>query len=174
MADEYGLSPQGFKQKRLTDIIQSMNSRIADQLGVQISTEANSVFGQLIGVFSYEIADLWEQTAQVYGAMYPHTASGVSLDNASALAGITPISAEKTTVVCTCYGTNGTQIPYGSQIASATNNNIVFQSVDANATISALSACDVGVTLSEVNAETYTVTSDGTPHSYTAIGRAHV
>ena len=52
MADEYGLSPQGFKQKRLTDIIQSMNSRIADQLGVQISTEANSVFGQLIGVFS--------------------------------------------------------------------------------------------------------------------------
>ena len=76
MADEYGLSQQGFKQKRLTDIIQSMNSRIADQLGVQISTEANSVFGQLIGVFSYEIADLWEQTAQVYGAMYPHTASG--------------------------------------------------------------------------------------------------
>ena len=169
MAD-YGLTPEGFKQKRLADIIQSMGSRIADQLGVQISTEANSVFGQLIGVFSYEIADLWEQAAQVYGAMYPHTASGVSLDNSAALAGITPISAEKTTVVCTCYGTNGTQIPYGSQIASATNNNVVFQSVDANATISALSACDVGVTLTEVNAETYTVTIDGTPHSYTADG----
>ena len=102
--------------------------------------------------------------------MYPHTASGVSLDNASALAGITPISAEKTTVVCTCYGTNGTQIPYGSQIASESNNNIVFQSVDANATISALSACDVGVTFTEVNAETYTITIDGTPHSYTADG----
>lgn len=169
MAD-YGLTPEGFKQKRLTDIIQSMNSRIADQLGVQISTEANSVFGQLIGVFSYEIADLWEQAAQVYGAMYPHTASGVSLDNSAALAGITPIAAEKTTVVCTCYGTDGTQIPYGSQIASGSNNNIVFQCTDANATISALSACDVGVTLTEVNAETYTVTIDGTPHSYTADG----
>lgn len=170
MADEYGLSAEGFKQKRLADIIQSMNSRIADQLGVQISTEANSVFGQLIGVFSYEIADLWEQTAQVYGAMYPHTASGVSLDNASALAGISPISADKTTVVCTCYGTDGTQIPYGSQIASASNSNIVFQCVDGNAVISSSSACDVGVTLSEVNAETYTVTIDGTPHSYTASG----
>ena len=78
MAEEYGLTSEGFKQKRLADIIQSMNLRIADQLGVQISTEANSVFGQLIGVFSYEIADLWEQAAQVYGAMYPHTASGVS------------------------------------------------------------------------------------------------
>lgn len=169
MAD-YGLSAEGFKQKRLADIIQSMNSRIADQLGVQISTEANSVFGQLIGVFSYEIADLWEQTAQVYGAMYPHTASGVSLDNASALAGITPISAEETTVVCTCYGTDGTTIPYGSQISSASNSNIVFQCTDSNAVISSTSACDVGITIESVSAGTYTVTIDGTPHSYTADG----
>lgn len=167
---DYGLSAEGFKQKRLADIIQSMNSRIADQLGVQISTEANSVFGQLIGVFSYEIADLWEQTAQVYGAMYPHTASGVSLDNASALAGITPISAEETTVVCTCYGKDGTTIPYGSQISSASNSNIVFQCTDSNAVISSTSACDVGITLEEVDAVTYTVTIDGTPHSYTADG----
>ena len=169
MAD-YGLSAEGFKQKRLADIIQSMNSRIADQLGVQISTEANSVFGQLIGVFSYEIADLWEQTAQVYGAMYPHTASGVSLDNASALAGITPISAEETTVVCTCYGTDGTSVPYGAQISSSSNSNIVFQCTDSNAVISSSNACDVGITLEEVDAVTYTVTIDGTPHSYTADG----
>lgn len=168
MAD-YGLTPEGFKQKRLTDIIQSMGSRIADQLGVQISTEANSVFGQLIGVFSYEIADLWEQAAQVYGAMYPHTASGVSLDNSAALAGITPIAAEKTTVVCTCYGTNGTQIPYGSQISSATDSNIIFQCVDANAVISAQQACDVGITLGTVvNGTTYTVTVNGTAYSKTA------
>lgn len=170
MAEEYGLTAEGFKQKRLADIIQSMNSRIADQLGVQISTESNSVFGQLIGVFSYEIADLWEQAAQVYGAMYPHTASGVSLDNASALAGITPISAEKTTVVCTCYGTDGTQIPYGAQISSASNSNIVFQCTDSNAVITSTSACDVGITIESVSAGTYTVTIDGTPHSYTADG----
>ena len=168
MAD-YGLTPEGFKQKRLTDIIQSMNSRIADQLGVQISTEANSVFGQLIGVFSYEIADLWEQAAQVYGAMYPHTASGVSLDNSAALAGITPIAAEKTTVVCTCYGTDGTQIPYGAQISSATDSNIIFQCVDANAVISAQQACDVGITLESVTeGETYSATVDGVIYSHVA------
>ena len=168
MAD-YGLSAEGFKQKRLADIIQSMNSRIADQLGVQISTEANSVFGQLIGVFSYEIADLWEQAAQVYGAMYPHTASGVSLDNSAALAGITPIAAEKTTVVCTCYGLDGTQIPYGSQISSNSDSNIIFQVIDANAVISAQQTCDVGVTMGTVvNGTTYTVTVNGTAYSKTA------
>lgn len=169
MAEEYGLTAEGFKQKRLADIIQSMNSRIADQLGVQISTESNSVFGQLIGVFSYEIADLWEQAAQVYGAMYPHTASGVSLDNASALAGITPISAEKTTVVCTCYGTDGTQIPYGAQISSSSNSNIIFQCVDANAVISAQETCDVSITLESVTVgETYSATVDGVIYSRTA------
>ena len=169
MAEEYGLTAEGFKQKRLADIIQSMNSRIADQLGVQISTESNSVFGQLIGVFSYEIADLWEQAAQVYGAMYPHTASGVSLDNSAALAGITPIAAEKTTVVCTCYGTDGTQIPYGAQISSSTDSNIIFRCVDANAVISAQETCDVGITLSSVTeGETYSATVDGVICSHTA------
>ena len=170
MADEYGLSLQGFKQKRLTDVIQSMNSRISDQLGIQIATEPNSVFGQLIGVFSYEIADLWEQAAQVYGAMYPHTASGVSLDNSAALAGISPIAAEKTTVVCTCYGTDGTAIPYGSQIASSGNNNIVFSCADTSAYIDSNRASYIGVSVPVVNVgDTYSVTIDGTTYSYTAV-----
>ena len=166
MAD-YGLTPEGFKQKRLADIIQSMGSRIADQLGVQISTEANSVFGQLIGVFSYEIADLWEQAAQVYGAMYPHTASGASLDNSAALAGITPIAAEKTTVLCTCYGTSGTAIPYGSQIGAG---NLVFECAETSAYIDAAKASYASISVpSVVVGRVYTVSINGTLYSYTAV-----
>lgn len=166
MAD-YGLSSEGFKQKRLADIIQSMNSRISDQLGVQIATEPNSVFGQLVGVFAYEIADLWEQASQVYGAMYPHTASGVSLDNASALAGISPIQAEKTTVICTCYGTSGTLIPYGSQVGS---QNLTFECADTSAYIDTSKASYVGISVpSVVVSDTYSVTINGTVYSYTAI-----
>ena len=168
MAD-YGLTEKGFQPKRLADVVAGVNSRIADQLGIQIETNANSVFGQIIGVFSYEIADLWEQAGLVYNAMYPHTAGGVSLDNAAALAGITPISAEKTTVVCTCYGTQGTQIPYGAQISSATNSNIIFNCVEAQAYINANKACDVGVTIASVSAlTTYGVNIDGMLYTYTA------
>lgn len=168
MAD-YGLTEKGFRAKRLADVIAGVNSRIADQLGVQISTEANSVFGQLIGVLSFEVADLWEQAELVYNAMYPHTASGLSLDNAAALAGIAPIAAEKTTVICTCYGTQGTQIPYGAQISSATNSNILFNCVEANAYIDANRASDVGVTIASVSAGTaYGVNIDGALYSYTA------
>ena len=169
MAD-YGLSSEGFKQKRLTDIIQSMNSRIADQLGLQIQTSANSVFGQLVGVFAYEIADLWQQAAEVYGAMYPHTAFGVSLDNSAALAGIAPIEAEKTTVVCTCYGTDGTAIPYDSQISSASDNNIIFSCIDASAYIESTKGNYVGISVpSVVVGDTYSVVLDGTSYSYTAV-----
>lgn len=169
MAD-YGLTNEGFKQKRLADIIRDMNSRISDQLGVQIATEPNSVFGQLVSVFSYEIADLWEQASQVYGAMYPHTASGVSLDNASALAGITPIEAEKTTVVCTCYGLNGTAIPYDSQISSQNNNNLVFSCIEPSAYIDSTKASFAGVSVpSVVTGNTYSVVVNGTSFSYTAV-----
>lgn len=168
MAD-YGLTEKGFQPKRLADVVAGVNSRIADQLGIQIETSANSVFGQIIGVFSYEIADLWEQAGMVYNAMYPHTASGVSLDNAAALAGIQPIAAEKTTAVCTCYGTQGTQIPYGAQISSATNSNIIFNCVDSGAYIDMNKACDVGVTMASVSAGTaYGVNIDGALYSYTA------
>ena len=168
MAD-YGLTEKGFQPKRLADIVAGVNSRIADQLGIQIETNANSVFGQIIGVFSYEIADLWEQAGLVYNAMYPHTASGISLDNAAALAGIQPIAAEKTTAVCTCYGTQGTQIPYGAQISSATNSNIIFNCVDSGAYIDSNKACDVGVTMASVSVGTaYGVNIDGALYSYTA------
>lgn len=90
MADEikYGLSREGFRRKRLPEIISSMNSRLADRLGVEIQTGSNSLFGQLVGVFAYEIADLWEMAQDSYNAMYPNTASGVSLSNAAGLAGI--------------------------------------------------------------------------------------
>lgn len=170
MAD-YGLTDKGFQPKRLADVIAGVNSRIADQLGIQIETSANSVFGQLIGVFSYEIADLWEQAGFVYNAMYPHTASGVSLDNAASLAGITPIAAEKTTVICTCYGTQGTQIPYGAQISSATDANILFNCIDSTAYIDANKACDVGVTIASVTSGiAYGVNIDGALYSYTANG----
>lgn len=96
MADEikYGLSREGFRRKRLPEIISSMNSRLADRLGVEIQTGSNSLFGQLVGVFAYEIADLWEMAQASYNAMYPNTASGVSLSNAAGLAGISLIEPE--------------------------------------------------------------------------------
>ena len=67
MADEvkYGLSPEGFKRKRLPEIIDSLVQRTNDRLGISIQSGANSIFGQLYGIIGYELADIWEQTENV-------------------------------------------------------------------------------------------------------------
>ena len=132
----YGLTRDGFRRKRLPEILSDINRRVSDRLGVEIETGSNSLFGQLHGVFAYEIADLWEQAENTYNAMYPNTATGVSLSNAAGLAGISAISGTQSRLLATCYGTNGTVIPYGAQISSSNENGSYWECIATNAAIS--------------------------------------
>lgn len=165
---KYGLSSTGFKRKRLPEIMQAINSRISDTLGLKTQIQSNSVLGQIVGVFSYEIADLWEQAENGYNAMYPSTAQGVSLSNAAGLAGIQLIEAEFTTLVATCFGANGTEIPYNAQITDGTNT---YSCTDVYAQIDSARACVVGVKLAGAVAEgaSYSLTIDGITQTYTAV-----
>lgn len=169
MAINYGLTADGFKRKRLPEIIQSLNDRVADKLGVEIQTGANSLFGQLHGVYGYEINTLWELLEATYNAMYPNTAQGVQLSNAAALAGIFQIAAEQTSLVCTCYGADGSTIPYGAQVSANDLTSAVFSCADPAYTISSNRACDVEITVPVVTSGiAYTLTIDGVSKTYTA------
>lgn len=165
---KYGLSATGFKRKRLPEIMQAINSRISDTLGLKTQIQSNSVLGQIVGVFSFEIADLWEQAENGYNAMYPSTAQGTSLSNAAGLAGIQLIDAEFTTLVATCFGANGTEIPYNAQITDGTNT---YSCTDVYAQIDSARACVVGVKLAGAVAEgaSYSLTIDGVTQTYTAV-----
>ena len=165
---KYGLSATGFKRKRLPEIMQAINARISDTLGLKTQIQSNSVLGQIVGVFSYEIADLWEQAENVYNAMYPSTAQGVSLSNAAGLAGIQLIDAEFTTLVATCFGANGTEIPYNAQITDGTNT---YSCTDVYLQIDSARACVVGVKLAGAVAKgtSYSLTIDGITQTYTAV-----
>ena len=164
---KYGLSATGFKRKRLPEIMQAINSRISDSLGLKTQIQSNSVLGQIVGVFAYEIADLWEQAENGYNAMYPSTAQGVSLSNAAGLAGLQLIDAEFTTLVATCFGANGTEIPYNAQITDGTNT---YSCTDVYKQIDSARACVVGVKLvgAVVEGTAYTLTIDGITQTYTA------
>lgn len=165
---KYGLSATGFKRKRLPEILQSINARISDTLGLKTQIQSNSVLGQIVGVFSYEIADLWEQAENGYNAMYPSTAQGVSLSNAAGLAGIQLIDAEFTTLVATCFGANGTEIPYGAQITDRANT---YSCTDVYLQIDSARACVVGVKLAGAVAKgtSYSLTIDGVTQAYAAV-----
>ncbi len=170
MADavKYGLSRTGFKRKRLTDIIASLNARVANKLGVPIQTGANSIFGQLHGVYGYEIADLWEATEDVYNAMYPSTAPGTSLSNAAGLAGVAQISAEKTTAYVTCYGEDGFVIPKTTKLALSSDQSVTFTATSAGQSISVSTANVYQLGLESVTAgETVGVSIDSVSFTHT-------
>ena len=169
MAIKYGLTADGFKRKRLPEIIKSLNDRVADKLGIEIQTGANSLFGQLHGVYGYEINNLWQCLEDTYNAMYPNTAQGVQLANSAALAGIFQIGAEKTSIVCTCYGTDGAIIPYEAKIASNDLTSATWSCVDPALEISSVRACDVEITVNSIAVgNVYSITIDGATASYTA------
>ncbi len=170
---KYGLTREGFKRKRLPEIQASINRRVADKLGVDIQTGSNSVFGQLHGVYAYELADLWELAQNVYNAMYPTTATGVSLSNAAALAGITLIEAEKSSLIATCYGDDGTSIPYGAQISAGNAQATVWQNTESDAYIDAgkASYISMGIPTDVTTGTAYTLTIDGVQKTYTAKNR---
>lgn len=165
---KYGLTRDGFRRKRLPEIKTAIETRLADALGTEIQTSANSVIGQLIGVFAYEIADLWEAQEDTYKSMYPSTASGVSLSNAAGLAGINMIDAEKTSLVLTLVGTEGTVIPDSAQVSSS--DGVIFSCVEVGKSITAERATSVSISVpaSVAAGQEYGVTINGTNHTYTA------
>ena len=168
--NKYGLSREGFRRKRLPDILRSLHARVSDKLGIPIETGANSLLGQLHGVYAYEIADLWENAEDVYNAMYPHTASGVSLSYAAALAGIAQITAEKSVLIATCCGRDGTRLPYGVQVSPNGAVNVLFSCRETEAIISSnrASCAEIELDADPVAGTMYAVTIDGTKSIYTA------
>lgn len=58
MAIEYGLLPTGFRRKRLPEILRDLNERLSDKLGIKVQTTANSVIGQIHGVYAHALAEI--------------------------------------------------------------------------------------------------------------------
>lgn len=93
-----GLSQEGFSVKTLeqikTDIEQSLRAEFGD-----INLRPDSVFGQLVGSFTKQLADVWESMGDVYLSHYPNSAEGKSLDGVLQLSGARRLPETKTEVV---------------------------------------------------------------------------
>lgn len=163
---EYGVTDEGFKRKRLAEILSDMTSRFEDKLGVTIKKDSSSVIYHNLSVIGYEIDNLWSGLQDTYNAMYPQSASGVSLTNSASLTAIRPISAEQTTVYLSCYGDEGTVVPADTQVSI----NSYTYSLGSDTTISKSACCVAALTISSVVVGTvYSLTIDGTTKTYTAV-----
>ncbi len=124
----YGLTPQGFVIKTLDEIKQEMDAALRAVFGAQINTSAQSVFGQLIGIFAEREALLWELLADIYNAQYPATAEDISLDLAAALTGHVRLPARAGIIEdVQLSGTVGTVVPAGVVFSVADNPDARFK-----------------------------------------------
>lgn len=112
----FGLTLTGFNPQRLEDVRQAIIDDLVAEFGQNIQTEADSLFGQIIGIFAERFADLWETSEDVYSAAYLASATGQSLDDFVALAGITRLGATFSVVTLTLTGTPATLVPGGSVV----------------------------------------------------------
>lgn len=121
----FGLTPQGFKAKRLADVKQDMENGMIAQYG-DVNLDPQSVFGQLIGVMSKVAADVWDNDQDVYLSQYPNSAEGISLDNVVQLNGISRLSAQQTQVTGVCGGNEATTIPVNALARIPDSGQVFF------------------------------------------------
>jgi len=162
-----GLTSQGFIAKRFVDIQQDIADALSVSFG-EVDTSADSVFGQLIGVLSKPLTDLWEQLETVYFSQYPDTAESVALDFAVALSGITRLPSTFSQGVIGLKGDSGTVVPGLTQIAQD-STGILFQT-KTDTTITLIDTAGVIIKVdAAVEGQTYSLTADGLVATYTAI-----
>jgi uncharacterized phage protein gp47/JayE len=161
MPQPFGLSELGFKKKTLEDIKAQIEEAIVDAFGA-VNLESDGVFGQLVGVFSVPIANLWQELENTYFSQYTATAEGVSLDNAVQLVGISRLEATNTRVLAALTGDQGTLIPAGTQVEVDETGDL-FESVqDGIITRTNALVVEITVTLVLLNTN-YTVVVNGQP-----------
>ena len=125
MTSPFGLTPQGFKIKRLPDIHAENQNLLLAAFG-EINLDPQSIFGQLIGVISKVQADLWENLQDVYFSQYPNSAEGISLDNVVQLNAIQRLAAKQTKVTAVCTGLEGTLINQGALARIPDTGSVFF------------------------------------------------
>ena len=113
----YGVSSTGFLKKTLADLKAEIEQAERDSLGSSMNLLATSVLGQINGVFSDKLRELWDVAEAVYRAMYPDSASGDALDNVAAITGVVRESATTSTVTLRLFLDDGTTVDAGSVVS---------------------------------------------------------
>ena len=163
------LTEQGFERPRLADIKSDYDQRFTDALG-PVNTNADSVVGQIVGIFSAALDDAYEALQNTYDSMYPFSAEGTSLDGAVSFVGLERLSSEPTTVVAMCYGAESTLIPFGTLARSQDNRQYA---ATADTVISRSSSGDVFIEPNQIlNVSNYQVIASGISIVYTSDANA--
>ena len=114
-----GVTNEGFRIKRLRQIIADLETEARNQYGDDIATDVNTILGRALRVDAPSLSDLWEAAEEVYNSFNPNKASGVSLDALVELSGLTRFEARPTISPVLLVANKDTELPAGSLASSS-------------------------------------------------------
>lgn len=124
----YGVTPEGFIKKTYEVIFGEMKQYLEDTLGKDIDLSSDSDMGQWLAITAEQRAKDWDVMEAVYYSMYPNTATGISLDNASQATNHTREPATFSTTTLEFTGDEGAEVPAGSIVRTSTGIEVATNS----------------------------------------------
>lgn len=128
----YGVTSSGFKRKRLADIKTEIENSVRSTFGNFVNLLPSSLFAQFIGIFAEREAEIWELAEAVYFSQYVPTATGINLENALSLTGVSKLAAQKSLQQnLHFFGDVGTVVPAGFQARVLGNPEALFTTLES-------------------------------------------
>jgi uncharacterized phage protein gp47/JayE len=127
MAETYGLTPEGFKRKRLDVILQEINDDTRGVFGQEIDLSPESPDGQLTGIIAERFSDLWQLAEDVCLSLDPDYAQKHQLETIGKLNDIYRKLETRSIADLLLSADIGTTVPANSQVAHADDPKVVFQ-----------------------------------------------
>lgn len=157
------LSSAGYVPKRLPQLKTELDTRMLEVFG-PINLNAESVFGQLVGLTVEQQAEIYAQLEEVYWSQYPASAQGVNLDRVVSLNGLERLPARATNVQAVVSGSAGTVLALG-RLARATDGT-TYQ-IQGAVTLAMAGSVGATVEVATLTASAdYTITIGGTGYTY--------
>jgi uncharacterized phage protein gp47/JayE len=157
----YGVTPQGFKIKRLSDISDETTDSFKSAFGDNIDLTADDPLGNIKGILDERISLLWELAQDVYDSQYPATAEGATLDNVLSLTGTTRLAPQFSEVTGRIQGTLGTSVSIGFISSVLGNSDSRFVTTESGVIGAGIDEVQ-DITFSAVpTSGTWTVSHDG-------------
>lgn len=123
------LTKTGLDIQPLAEIKSEIEEALRASFGPQINLQAQSVFGQNVGITSERESLIQELAEDIYNSQYPDSASGISLDNVLSITGLVRLAALASRIIGQAlFGTATTLIPAGTQFSINGDPDKVFSS----------------------------------------------
>jgi len=125
----FGVQPTGFVEKALQDILDELEDDEEGAFGIDVNTKADSVLGQLNGIFGDQLSQLWEVANSVYRSAQPDSAVDEALDNVAAITGATRLEPLQSTVTLDQILLGASTTLPGGSVASIGANGARFETL---------------------------------------------